>query len=120
MASMPTTHAVERELADSPRVRDLCAALTAAAHSEELVLRLLRDLLGFREVYDAASRWSAARLLLEGRSPFEAARELGLSAPVVAELARRVHGPTATYGYRDTMRALGGAPLARRTARLSA
>jgi uncharacterized protein YerC len=92
---------VEPELADNPRVEDLCRALATCCDDEELTLRFMRDLLSFREIQDLANRWAAARMLLDGRTQASTAQELGMSTKTVNEVALWVNGPFATGGYRE-------------------
>ena len=101
--------AVEDELRESPRVRALCAALAATGCDTALLLRFLRDLLGYRELLEFANRWAAARMLLDGRTQGAVAQELGMSTRTLSEIAQWVRGPFAAGGYRDVRRRLKGA-----------
>ena len=81
---------VEPEFIES--VKDLCQAFLACYPEEQLLQRFLRDLWTVEEAKQFANRWKAARLLLDGKTQNETAKELGLSSKTVNAVSRFVKG----------------------------
>lgn len=101
---------VEAELKDNPRIQALVQALLECLHDEDLLWRVLRDLLTYEELEDVASRFAAAQLLLAGKSQPQVQRELGLAIATVNRVAQWVNGPFTTGGYATLYSRLNNQP----------
>lgn len=95
---------VEPEFSES--AHDLCEALLICYPDKDLLKRFLRDLWTVEEGRQFANRWRVARLLIEGRTQVDIARELGLSTKTVTAVARFVNGPYSTGGYAEVVNRL--------------
>ena len=77
----------EQDLRENLRVQVFCQALAVCADDPDLLLEFLRDILGDRELRDAANRWAAAEQLLSGLSVAQVVADTGISSRAV----RRIH-----------------------------
>jgi uncharacterized protein YerC len=89
---------VEDKLKSNERAQALVSAIVSCQSDEDLLWRVLRDLLSYDEIEDIANRYAAAQLLLSGRSQQQVHKELGIAIATVNRVAQWVKGPQTTGG----------------------